>query len=227
MDVISGVVDPDGGSGRRFGHDVRDLPPDLRATFGLARTFQDASLFASLTVIETVQVALSHRWTVRFLPAMTGAPWSRYADAATAAQAERILARFGLTPWADALCSELSTGTRRICDLAVQVAARPKLLLLDEPTGGVAQREAEAFAPLLRQLREELDCSILIIEHDMPLLMGLCDRVYAMDLGRVFAEGTAEEVRNDPQVIATYLGTADSAIHRSGTDPGQLIGSTP
>ena len=91
-------------------------------------------------------------------------------------------------------------------------------MLLDEPTGGVAQREAEAFGPLVRRIRDELECSILVVEHDMPLLMGLCDRVYAMDSGRVIAEGTPEEIRNDPQVIATYLGTDDVAISRSGRD---------
>src|SRR5213075_3377599 len=118
--------------------------------------------------------------------------------------------RFGLGPWADSLTSELSTGTRRICDLAAQVAAEPKLLLLDEPTAGVAQREAEAFGPLLRRIRDELDCSVLIVEHDMPLLMGLCDRVYALEAGSVIAEGTPEEIRDDVRVIGSYLGTDET-----------------
>src|SRR6202035_5189403 len=100
---------------------------------------------------------------------------------------------------------QLSTGTRRICDLAAQVAARPRLLLLDEPTAGVAQRDAEAFGPLLRRIRDELDCSILIVEHDMPLLMGLCDRVYAMEAGRVIAHGSPTEIQADHAVIASYL----------------------
>jgi ABC-type multidrug transport system ATPase subunit len=88
--------------------------------------------------------------------------------------------------------------------------------LLDEPTAGVAQRETEAFGPLLRDIRDELGCSILIVEHDMPLLMGLCDRVYAMVQGTVIAEGTPEEIRRTPAVIASYLGTDESAIARSG-----------
>jgi ABC-type branched-subunit amino acid transport system ATPase component len=222
MNVISGVIDADAGSVRLYGHEVSDLPPDLRAAFGMARTFQDASLFSGLTVRETIQVALSRRWMVRFLPAMAGAPWSRYAEAATGAEADAIIDRFGLRPWADALGSQLSTGTRRICDLACQVAVGPKLLLLDEPTGGVAQREAEAFGPLLRSIRNELDCSVLIVEHDMPLLMGLCDRVYAMQAGSVIAEGTAEQIRNDPRVIATYLGTDPLAVERSDV---QLLGN--
>ena len=131
-------------------------------------------------------------------------------------RALEIVEAFGLGPWADALTSELSTGMRRICDLAAQVATEPRLLLLDEPTAGVAQREAEAFAPLVRRIRDDLDCAILVIEHDMPMLMGLCDRVYAMDAGSVIAEGTPAEVREDPAVIASYLGTNATAISRSG-----------
>src|SRR2546423_11832486 len=131
-------------------------------------------------------------------------------------EAEEIVDRFGLRPWADARASELSTGTRRICDLAAQVAAQPKLILLDEPTAGVAQREAEAFGPLLRRIRDELDCSVLIVEHDMPLLMALCDRIYALEAGKVIAAGTPDEIRHDPRVVASYLGTEPSAIRRSG-----------
>src|SRR4029450_4538266 len=111
------------------------------------------------------------------------------------------------------------TGTRRICELALQLAAKPKILLLDEPTAGVAQREAEQFGPLLRRIRDELDCSILIVEHDMPLLMGLCDRVYAMESGAAVAEGTPSEIRANPRVIASYLGTDETAISRSGNGP--------
>ena len=96
------------------------------------------------------------------------------------------------------------------------MAARPKVVLLDEPTAGVAQREAEAFGPLLRQIRAELDCAILIVEHDMPLLMGLCDRMYALETGRVIAEGTPDDIRQNPRVVASYLGTEESAITRSG-----------
>ena len=216
MNVISGIVSPDAGSVRVFGHEVIDLPPDVRAGYGLARSFQDASLFSGLTVTDTVQLALAHKQKTGILGALMGAPWVRTFDRDSRRRADEIVASFGLEPWGDALTGELSTGTRRICDLAAQVAAAPKLLMLDEPTGGVAQREAEAFGPLVRRIRDQLDCSILIIEHDMPLLMGLCDRVYAMESGRVIAEGTPEQVREDPLVIASYLGTEVAAIDRSG-----------
>ena len=231
MNVISGVITPDRGSVRLFGHEVVDLPADFRAVYGMARSFQDATLFSGLTVNETIRVALARGHKVGVVSAMLGAPWVRDDERWSRHRSQEIVARFGLTPWGDTVTSDLSTGTRRICDLAAQVAAAPKLLLLDEPTAGVAQREAEAFGPLLRQIRDELDCSVLIIEHDMPLLMGLCDRVYAMDAGRVIAEGTPTEIREDPAVIASYLGTTEVAITRSGdTDPllpsGHLSSST-
>ena len=217
MNVISGVLTPDRGSVTLFGNEVVDLAPDFRAAFGLARSFQDATLFAGLTVRETIQVALAQRHKVGILGAMVSAPWVRNSERRTRHAADDIIARFGLTNWADARTSELSTGTRRICDLAAQVATRPKLILLDEPTAGVAQREAEAFGPLLRQIRDELDCSVLIVEHDMPLLMGLCDRIYALEAGTVIADGSPDEIRNDPRVVASYLGSEDVAISRSGT----------
>jgi ABC-type branched-subunit amino acid transport system ATPase component len=147
---------------------------------------------------------------------MVGAPWARATEAATRDDAAAILATLGLHDWAHALTSELSTGMRRIADLAMQIASRPRVLLLDEPTGGVAQREAEAFGPLLRRLRDDLGCGVLIVEHDMPLLMAVCDRVYAMEAGRIIACGTPDEVRNDAAVVASYLGTDPAAIERSG-----------
>jgi ABC-type branched-subunit amino acid transport system ATPase component len=216
INVVSGVVRADRGSVRVFGKEVADLPPDLRPAFGVARSFQDASLFAGLTVAETLQVALSRRYRTGVVSAMVGAPWVQASEVRSRRHAEQLAARFGLTPWLDALTTDLSTGTRRICDLAAQVAAHPRLLLLDEPTGGVAQREAEAFAPILRQVRDDLDCAILIVEHDMPLLMDVCDRMYAMVAGGVIAEGTPEEIRHDPFVVASYLGADETAIARSG-----------
>lgn len=216
MNVVSGTLDPDGGSVRVRGEEMLGLAPELRSAFGLGRSFQDANLFPGLTVTETVQLALARSHRVGFLAAALGAPWARAANAATTTRALEVLGRLGLSDWAGSLTSQLSTGTRRICDLAAQVAAEPKVLLLDEPTAGVAQREVEAFGPMLRQIRDELDCSILIVEHDIPLLMELCDRIYALEGGRVIAEGTPAEIRANPAVIASYLGTnGASGSHRT------------
>jgi ABC-type branched-subunit amino acid transport system ATPase component/ABC-type branched-subunit amino acid transport system permease subunit len=217
LDAVSGVLRPDAGAIRLAGHDVTSLAPDFRPAYGLGRSFQDSTLFHGLTVTETIQVALSRQARVGVVASMLNAPWARATERSSRAQAAELIERFGLTPWADTLASELSTGLRRICGLAAQVAAAPSVLLLDEPTAGVAQREAEAFGPLLRRIRDDLGCSILIVEHDMPLLMGLCDRVYALESGRVIAEGTPAEVRADPRVVASYLGTDETAIDRSGS----------
>jgi len=198
------------------GRDVTTLPTHFRAHLGLGRNYQDATLFAGLTTREVIQVALSRTHRIGMLSALLAAPWARWSERRTCRQADDILHRFGLDDWADVRTAELSTGTRRICELAAQVASAPRVLLLDEPTAGVAQREAEAFGPLLRRIRDELDCSIVIIEHDMPLLMGVCDRVYALAAGSVIAVGPPEQIRADPQVIATYLGSNDGAVARSG-----------
>jgi ABC-type branched-subunit amino acid transport system ATPase component len=187
----------------------------MRWAQGLGRSFQDARLFPSLTVAETIQLALRDSERAGFLAAVLRLPWVSAMDRSGRAKADEIIDRFGLRPYATSLISDLSTGTRRICDLAAQVAAHPRLLLLDEPTAGVAQREAEVFPGLLRRIRDELGCAILVVEHDLPLLMNLCDRLYAMESGHVIAEGTPEQVRSDPRVIASYLGTNGAAVTRS------------
>ena len=117
---------------------------------------------------------------------------------------------------------ELSTGTRRVVDLACVLAQGPSVLLLDEPSSGIAQREAEALAPMLRRVRDELGASLLVIEHDLPLLGQISDRMIALDLGRVVAEGTPAEVIEHPAVVASYLGTDESAITRSGATTARL-----
>jgi ABC-type branched-subunit amino acid transport system ATPase component len=217
LNVVSGVFPADSGAVRLLGVDVGGLPPDLRSAHGLGRSFQAAHLFPGLTLRETVQAMLGSRAGIGVVASMLRAPWARRAEREMAREADALLERMGLSAYAHTLTSDLSTGTRRICDLTIQLAGRPKVLLLDEPTAGVAQRETEAFGPLLRRIRDELDCAIVIVEHDMPLLMGLCDRVYAMEQGAVIAVGTPAEVRADPGVIASYLGTDESAINRSGS----------
>jgi ABC-type branched-subunit amino acid transport system ATPase component len=216
INVVSGVYRPTAGRVILNGVDITALPAEVRAAHGLGRTFQSAELFPGLTVRETLHAVIAAKRKVGVLSSMVNAPWAVRAQRSIAAQTDEIIERTGLGGYADTLTAALSTGTRRICALATQVAARPRVIILDEPTAGVAQRETEQFGPLLRRIRDELDCSILIVEHDMPLLMGLCDRVYAMESGYVIAEGTPEAIRRDPRVVASYLGTDEAAINRSG-----------
>ena len=166
---------------------------------------------------ETVAVALESRAHAGLLSVTLGLPRARRMDRAVRAQTDEILTFLGLGPFRERFISELSTGTRRIVELACLLAAEARMLCLDEPTAGIAQRESEAFGPLLLRLREELSASLLVIEHDMPLVMAISDRIYCLEAGRMIAEGAPDEVRNDPRVIASYLGTDEQAIARSGT----------
>lgn len=216
VNAICGVVRTETGSIRMNGTELVGLGAEYRSHYGIGRSFQSARLFPGLTVRETLQVAMHRTARVGFFAALIAAPWVAYTERQTRARADELIERFGLRPYAEVPISQLSTGTRRICDLATQVATSPDLLVLDEPTAGVAQREAEMFGPLLRQIADELHCAILIIEHDMPLMLSVADRIYCLEAGAVLVTGDPDTVRNDPAVIASYLGTDEAAIERSG-----------
>jgi branched-chain amino acid transport system ATP-binding protein len=203
---------------RYRGVDVSDLSPEERARKGLVRRFQDARLFPALTVFETLQVALEHRLEVKNpLMYAAGLPQARRAERRLRARAERLIELLELQSYRDKFVRELSTGLRRIVDLACVLATEPQVLLLDEPSSGIAQAEAESLAPLLRRIRFETGCSILIIEHDMTLISSVSDELLALDRGSVVLRGTPEAVLNDERVIESYLGTTEEAVNRSGT----------
>ncbi|MHB8465655.1 MAG: ABC transporter permease subunit [Acidimicrobiales bacterium] len=216
MNVVSGFQPSAVGSVGVWGDDVTDVPAYRRARMGIGRVFQDARLFGGLTVRETAELALETRERSEFVPSLLGYPPARRLERRQATDAAAYVDFLGLGRYADTFLSDLSTGTRRIVELCCLLARGSRLLLLDEPTAGVAQRETEAFAPLIQRVRAELDATVVVIEHDMPLVMSISDRLYCMAAGRVIAEGTPAAVRADPQVIAAYLGTDDRAIARSG-----------
>ena len=207
LNAICGFV-PSTGAIDVLGRDVSGLPAHRRHRAGLGRGFQSARLYPNLTVRESLMVALEAREHSWLVPSMTGLPPSRAAERRKRSEAEELVSFLGLGRYADEFVSNLSTGTRRIVELASLLAVDAKVLLLDEPTGGLAQRETEAFAPLIVRVRRELGAAMIVIEHDMPLIMSISDRVYCLEAGRVIAEGTPLEVRNNPLVIASYLGTA-------------------
>jgi branched-chain amino acid transport system ATP-binding protein len=195
--------------------DVTGEPPHRRALSGLGRSFQEARLFPSLTVAETVAVALE-----RYLPnrdtlaAALALPASTYMEAAVAERVDELLTLLGLAGYRHHRIADLSTGTRRIVELGCVLAQGPAVVLLDEPSAGVAQRETEALAPLLRRVREVTGCSLLIIEHDMPLISAVCDELVALELGSVITRGVPAEVLDHPEVIASYLGRPrQTAVH--------------
>jgi ABC-type branched-subunit amino acid transport system ATPase component/ABC-type branched-subunit amino acid transport system permease subunit len=214
MNAVSGFL-PSTGHVEVFGKRVDDLPGYKRSRLGIGRAFQNAKLFGALTARETVMVALEARSRSLLIPSMLYLPPSPFQEARKRREADEIIDYLGLSSYADSTLAELSTGTRRIVELASLIALDAKLLLLDEPTAGVAQKETEAFGPLIRSIQRELGSSILIIEHDMPMVMSISDRIYCLEAGAVIAEGTPIEVRNNPLVIASYLGTDERAINRS------------
>ncbi len=218
FDIISGFQSADEGSIRYEGVDITGLSPEERAKRKLVRRFQDARLFPSLTVFETLLVSLEQRLEVRsILLGGAGAPAARKDEKRARVRAERLLELLELSAYRDKFVRELSTGLRRIVDLACVLAAEPKVLLLDEPSSGIAQAEAEGLAPLLRRVRFETGCSILIIEHDMPLISAVSDELVALEQGTFVTRGTPEAVLNDERVIEAYLGTSEAAVKRSGS----------
>ncbi len=215
MNAIGGFV-PSTGRVELLGTDVSHVRADRRAARGLGRTFQAASLFPELTVRETVQVALEARARTGVLSVALLHHRSNRMERTKRADAAELIDFLGLGRYADVFIADLSTGTRRIVELAGLLALDARVLCLDEPTAGIAQRETEAFGPLIVEIKRELGASMLVIEHDMPLIMSISDRVYCLEAGRVIAAGTPAAVRHDPLVVASYLGTDERAIARSG-----------
>jgi ABC-type branched-subunit amino acid transport system ATPase component/sugar phosphate permease len=213
FDLIGGFQVPDAGRIGYQGIDITRLTPEERAQRGLVRRFQDARLFPALTVFETLLVALEQRLEVTGTVVHAAAlPPARRAERRLRARAERLVELLELGSYRDKFVKELSTGLRRIVDLACVLAAEPTVLLLDEPSSGIAQAEAEGLAPLLRRVRFETGCSILLIEHDMPLISAVSDELLALDRGRVVIRGRPDDVLNDERVVESYLGASESVI---------------
>ena len=217
FDLISGFVPADEGQVVINGWDVTALSPDGRARLGLGRSFQDARLFPGLTVRETIATALERQIEVKDpIACALALPSVARSEREVKARVDELLDLMRLGAYRNKFVSELSTGTRRIVDLCCVLAHDPKVLLFDEPSSGIAQRETEALGPLLLRIREATGASLLVIEHDMPLITSISDEIIALELGQKIAQGPAADVVRDPRVVASYLGTSDEVISRSG-----------
>ncbi len=217
FDAVSGYVKPRAGHVLLGTRDITNLGSAARAKAGLGRSFQDARLFPSLSVDEAISVACERWIHVRDpLSAALRLPNSYDSERHISQRVDELVALLGLEPYRSKFVRELSTGTRRVVDLACLLAHRPSVILLDEPSSGIAQREAEALAPMLLRIRDDTGASLVVIEHDIPLIRAVSDRLIAMDQGAVIATGTPIDVLTDPLVVESYLGTSEAAIRRSG-----------
>ncbi len=212
FDVCSGFLRPDGGSVKLHGLDVTAMGPYRRSKLGLGRVFQNAQLFGSMTVPEAIAVSLERRVEVKDpLAGMLGLAAAKESERKVSARVEELMEMMGLGRWRSSFVSELSTGTRRVVELTCALAHEPDVLLLDEPSAGIAQRESEALAEILVNLRAQTGSTFLLIEHDVPLVSSVADRMMCMHLGSVIAEGSVQAVLDDPAVISSYLGAPDPA----------------
>ncbi len=209
MNAVSGFV-PASGRIEILGTEVSELSAHQRHRRGLGRTFQSARLYPDLTVSETLMVALEARRRSLLVPSLLGIPPSLAAERQKRAEAAELADYLGLGDFAGYFISELSTGTRRVVELGCMLASGARVLMLDEPTGGLSQRETEEFGPRIRQVQSELQAAVVVIEHDVPLVMSISDRMYCLEAGEVISMGTPAELRRDPAVIASYLGSDDT-----------------
>ncbi len=217
FDVCSGFLAPDSGRVWLQGQDVTTINAHRRAAMGMGRIFQDARLFPALTVAEALSVAFERHIEVRDpLLCMANMSSVRRSEAEVADGVDELLELLHLTRYRDSFVSELSTGTRRIVEIACTMAHQPSLLLLDEPSSGMAQRETETLGALLIELQSATGTTMVLIEHDIPLVSSVADRLVCMHLGGVLCEGAPHDVLADPAVAASYLGESDAAVRRSG-----------
>jgi ABC-type branched-subunit amino acid transport system ATPase component len=225
LDTISGQLFPTNGQLLFDGVDLIDYLPEDRAALGLVRSFQDCRLYPELTVEETLLVAHDAHQPVSVLGLTFRLPMARRAEFTKRGDAGELLETFHLERFRHHQIGQLSTGTRRIVDLACAVAGRPRLLLLDEPTAGIAQREAEAFGPLLHTLHRVTGATIVLVEHDVPLTVEVCERLVVMEAGRIVSDGPVARVLADPVAREAYLGASEEALARSGAQPATRRGT--
>ena len=219
FNCISGLVKPTSGSIYFEGRSLRFAPPHERARRGIARTFQNLQLWDSMTVLENLELPMDAVGGRNTFSDALGLPLSHYAERAAGERARAILHVLDLDGYSRRLAGDLPAGIQRRVEIGRALAMRPKLVLLDEPAAGLDAAETERLADLLKKVRDRFHVSMLLVDHDMSLVMKVCDYIYVLDFGQVLARGRAAEVRSNRKVIAAYLGEATPEL-AEGADGG-------
>ena len=211
FNLISGITPVSSGKIRFMNRDILGLAPHKVAAMGMARTFQNIRLFAGMSVLDNVRVPMQSFATTTLVSDLLGLRASRAQETRIQGTAMELLHLVGLAAKAGSVASSLPYGERRRLEIARALALRPKLLLLDEPAAGLNLAEKAELSSFIRDLRTRFELTVLIIEHHVPLVLGLCDRLAVLNFGRLICQGRPEEVRNDQCVIDAYLGASHAA----------------
>jgi branched-chain amino acid transport system ATP-binding protein len=206
FNIITGYMKPSAGTVRFEGRSLLEMTPDAIAALGLVRTFQRTSIFAGCSVSDNILTAMHLRGRVGLFGAIFRTPAMLREEANLRAQVDDILCFVGLQGRADENAGSLAYGEQRLLGLAIALAARPKLLLLDEPAAGLNPSETERFKELVRRIRDD-GVTVLLVEHDMHMVMSISDTVFVLNQGRIIASGPPVSIQNNPDVITAYLGT--------------------